>query len=249
LHRLDSGRGRRLARASDGTSLDSEVDRQGLLHPLLQLPLLEICATKTIRPPIYSSPLPSIPNLHLPHLVQPIDRFPPWSLPNLQTEPVPISSGNFLRLPKKDPPSLDGVSFAFKIAHPDPNIVIYACSYISAPFFADLHTSTYTSGSTSFTVVHGRRVGWETASATTSTSTTSAPSSDPLSPLQMNPRSYFHFQNDMHDKNRQRRFLSSESRYDEPDADAPDDADADDQDLDLDISQGELPHIPLRSVP
>jgi hypothetical protein len=50
----------------------------------------------------------------------------------------------------------------------------------------------------------------------------------------------------MHDKNRQRRFLSSESRHDEPDADAPDDADADDQDLDLDISQGELPHIPLR---
>ena len=60
----------------------------------------------------------------------------------------------------------------------------------------------------------------------------------------MNPRSYFHIQADLHDKERERRFLASESRFDESDADALDDAD--DQDLDLDLSQGELPHIPLR---
>jgi hypothetical protein len=60
----------------------------------------------------------------------------------------------------------------------------------------------------------------------------------------MNPRPYLHYQNDANDKERDRRFLPSENRLDEPDADAPDNAD--DLDLELDMSQGGLPHIPLR---
>jgi hypothetical protein len=60
----------------------------------------------------------------------------------------------------------------------------------------------------------------------------------------MNPRPYLHFHNNVNDKEREGRFLPFESRYDEPDVDAADNVH--DQDLDLDISQGGLPHIPLR---
>lgn len=60
----------------------------------------------------------------------------------------------------------------------------------------------------------------------------------------MNPRSYLHFHHDTNDKDRERRFLPIENRLNEPDVDAL--GDTDDQDLDLDMSQGGLPHIPLR---
>jgi inositol-hexakisphosphate 5-kinase len=241
VQRLDNGRGRRLARVSDGTSLDAEAGSSGSNSTAsgsrdlrdLNPPSPFAHPRSRVYPP---SPSPSR---------SPIDRLPPWLLPKIQTESVPTSSA-FHTLAQEGPSSRDGVSLHSRSPTPiqtqspthaqiSPSVSLpYTTSLLTPP---DPPHSPWSTDDES---------GWETASATTSTSTTSALSSQSLSPLQMNPRSYFHIQNDLHDKERERRFLASESRFDEPDADAPDDADADDQDVDLDISQGELPHIPLR---
>jgi inositol-hexakisphosphate kinase len=227
MHRLDNGRGRRLERTSDDTDLDMEVGSPAASDPKdlheLNLPSPYTHPRSRVYPP---SPSPSR---------SPIDRI---SLRPVPKDPFQTSSV-FRTSAQQVPSSRDGVSSHSRSPTP---IQTLSTPPFSLPFSTSLlappnppHSPWSTDDDES---------GWETASATTSTSTTSATSSHHLSPLQMNPRPNLHLRHDTNDKDRERRFLPIENRLNEPDVDAL--GDADDQDLDIDISQGGLPHIPLR---
>ena len=229
---MHSGRGRRLERASDVTSVDPEIGPPGSAASTasasrdlreLNLPSPLTHPRSRVYPP---SPSPSR---------SPFDRIP-QPLPNIQAESAPTSS--VFRTPVQVCPSRDAVSSNSRSPTPahtlSPTYIQSAPLPVSASLLTppDPPHSPWTTDDES---------GWETASATTSTSTTSAAS---LSPLQMNPRPYLHYQNDGDDKNHVRRSQSSQQRLDEPDANALDETG--DTDLELDMSQGGLPHIPLR---
>ena len=235
MHRQDAGRGRRLERASNGTSLDPEISSPGSLvststasapRDLRELNLPSPSTQSRSR--VYPSPSRS-----------PFDRNPHSPLSNLPTEPTPSSSA--FHTPAHEVRPRDGVRL-----HPRSPTPIQISSPTTAqksplyslPGPASLPTPTDPPHSPWST---DDESGWETASATTSMSTTSATSLHPLSHLQMNPRPYLHYSNDANDKERDRRFLPSENRLHELNDDPLDDAD----NLDLELEMG-LPHIPLR---
>jgi inositol-hexakisphosphate kinase len=239
MHRLDNGRGRRLERTSDDTDLDMEVGSPGSVTSATTA-----SAPKDLRelnpPSSYTHPRSRVYPPSPSPSRSPIDRFSLRPVPNKPTDPFPTSSV-FLTSAQEVPSSRDGVSSHSRSPTPIQILSPTPVPPFSLPLTASLlkppdppHSPWSTDDES----------GWETASATTSTSTTSATSSHHLSPLQMNPRPYLHLHHDTNDKDRERRFLPIENRFNEPDVDAL--GDADDQDLDLDMSQGGLPHIPLR---
>lgn len=227
-----SSRGRRLERGSsfEGSSalVDFDLD-------------LEMLSTGSVYP---LSPSPSR---------SPFDRIP---LPNITSEPNPIPSvfrpsSNRHHVPSVDmdeegtsptpgvitphspTPILTDISPSYRNPFADT-----PSSHVPDPQFPPNEPPSYSPWSTD------DESGWETASATTSTSTTSGTSFVPLSPSQNHSTASSYLS--LPDDEEEHRYVPLESLLDGHGPSTLGDSEDDHLGLDLDLSQDKLPHIPLR---
>lgn len=233
MNRQDSGRGRRLERASE--MLDPEFG-----SPDSALSVSTVSTPRDPREQVPSvSPYPRPQSQYPPSPSpsrSPSNRTPALSFPDLPSEPIPIS--RVYRTPVPELPSVRSHSRSSTPIQTSPTP-----THISPPHaLPEAYIPDFRSHSPWST---DEESGWETASATTSTSTTSATSFLPISPSHIHsvPESYLNFPSEDGDEDRQR-YLPLESILD-VDTAAVDDVE-DDFGIDLDLSQDNLPHIPLR---
>lgn len=227
MTRQDSGRGRRLERATDMMDGDPEVS-----SPSSSLTSLDTCDLTFPSPPS-RNPSRAYPPSPSPSR-SPCDRSPPLSIP---TDPV------FLPSPTKELPvthnDMRSDSRSPTPIQTSPTPVDTSPPFIlpgSAMYSPPDHT-TYSPWSTD------DESGWETTSATTSTSTTSFHHISSSQTNGLHP-SFVDFPTDDDEDERQPRYSPIDEGLHEPDADRFEEVD--DFDFDLDMSQGGLPHIPLR---